>query len=144
MNTRRPKSRRGARSRRDVLRRALLRRRDELLQGLRHQLTDTQGSRPAKAFCDIADQAAESLHDVLAKEVAEIASADLQMIDLAIEKLNGKTYGVCENCGRRIPPERLRALPFAHLCVQCKRKEEQRAATPQSHLAHAYPPVSRN
>ena len=48
------------------------------------------------------------------------ASAAVEEIDRAIAKLHDGTYGVCEQCYTTIPKERLRALPYAALCVQCK------------------------
>jgi RNA polymerase-binding transcription factor DksA len=48
------------------------------------------------------------------------ASAAVEEIDIAIAKIHDGTYGVCENCNAIIPKERLRALPHAALCVQCK------------------------
>ncbi|MET0727708.1 MAG: TraR/DksA C4-type zinc finger protein [Acidimicrobiales bacterium] len=48
------------------------------------------------------------------------AAAAVEEIDRAIEKLHDGTYGVCEQCYATIPKERLRALPYAALCVQCK------------------------
>jgi DnaK suppressor protein len=48
------------------------------------------------------------------------ASAAVEQIDAAIERINDGTYGTCENCGKAIPKERLRALPYAALCVTCK------------------------
>jgi len=48
------------------------------------------------------------------------ASAAVEEIDRAIEKIKDGTYGVCEQCYSPIPKERLKALPFAALCVQCK------------------------
>jgi RNA polymerase-binding transcription factor DksA len=48
------------------------------------------------------------------------ASAAVEEIDRAIAKLHDGTYGVCEQCYSTIPKERLRALPYAALCVQCK------------------------
>jgi RNA polymerase-binding transcription factor DksA len=48
------------------------------------------------------------------------ASAAVEEIDRAIAKLRDGTYGVCEQCYSTIPKERLRALPYAALCVQCK------------------------
>jgi len=48
------------------------------------------------------------------------ASAAVEEIDLAIAKIREGTYGVCEQCNSTIPKERLRALPYAALCVQCK------------------------
>jgi RNA polymerase-binding transcription factor DksA len=38
----------------------------------------------------------------------------------ALRRLDEGTYGKCERCGERIPPERLEALPTATLCVGCK------------------------
>ncbi len=38
----------------------------------------------------------------------------------ALASLDDGTYGICENCGREIGQERLEALPYATLCLQCK------------------------
>ncbi|HEX4868421.1 MAG TPA: TraR/DksA C4-type zinc finger protein [Acidimicrobiales bacterium] len=48
------------------------------------------------------------------------ASAAVDEIDRALAKIKDGTYGVCEQCYAPIPKERLKALPFAALCVQCK------------------------
>jgi DnaK suppressor protein len=48
------------------------------------------------------------------------AMAAVDEIDRALEKLDLGTYGICERCGQAIPKERLRAIPWAALCVQCK------------------------
>jgi DnaK suppressor protein len=48
------------------------------------------------------------------------ALAAVDEIDRAIEKIHLGTYGVCEKCHENIPKERLRALPYAALCVKCK------------------------
>ena len=48
------------------------------------------------------------------------ARAAVEEIDKALEKIDLGTYGVCEQCGENIPKERLRALPYAALCVRCK------------------------
>jgi DnaK suppressor protein len=41
-------------------------------------------------------------------------------IDAALAKIAIGTYGICEQCGNTIPKERLKAIPFAALCVTCK------------------------
>jgi len=46
-------------------------------------------------------------------------------IDRALRKLDQGTYGVCEECGKRIPRHRLRVLPFAALCRQCQEAAER-------------------
>jgi DnaK suppressor protein len=48
------------------------------------------------------------------------ALASVEEIDRALEKMDVGTYGVCEKCGDKIPKERLKALPYAALCVKCK------------------------
>ena len=48
------------------------------------------------------------------------ASAAVEEIDDALRKIERKTYGGCERCHQAIPKARLRALPFARLCVACK------------------------
>jgi DnaK suppressor protein len=48
------------------------------------------------------------------------ALAAVEEIDRALAKIDEGTYGVCEQCGEQIPKERLRALPYAALCVRCK------------------------
>jgi len=48
------------------------------------------------------------------------ASAAVEEIDDAFRKIDRKTYGGCERCFQPIPKARLRALPFARLCVACK------------------------
>ena len=44
----------------------------------------------------------------------------------AIERIDNKTYGVCEVCGSQIGKARLEVFPRATLCMSCKQKEERR------------------
>ena len=48
------------------------------------------------------------------------ARAAVDEIDRALAKIDAKTYGICESCGQPIPKARLKALPYAALCVACK------------------------
>jgi RNA polymerase-binding transcription factor DksA len=48
------------------------------------------------------------------------AALAVEEIDFAYERIEGKTYGYCERCFQPIPKPRLRALPYARLCVACK------------------------
>ena len=48
------------------------------------------------------------------------ARAAVSEIDTALARIADGTYGTCEQCGKSIPKERLRAIPYATLCVQCK------------------------
>ena len=44
----------------------------------------------------------------------------------AIERIDDKTYGRCEECGNSIGKARLQVFPRATLCMLCKQKEERR------------------
>ena len=48
------------------------------------------------------------------------ARAAVDEIDRALAKMDAGTYGVCERCGNPIPKARLKALPYAALCLACK------------------------
>jgi RNA polymerase-binding transcription factor DksA len=40
----------------------------------------------------------------------------------ALSRLDRGTYGVCENCGRSIGRERLKAVPYTRHCINCARQ----------------------
>ena len=48
------------------------------------------------------------------------ARAAVDEIDRALAKMDAGPYGICERCGNPIPKARLKALPYAALCVACK------------------------
>ncbi|WP_410812679.1 TraR/DksA family transcriptional regulator [Micromonospora sp. 067-2] len=43
----------------------------------------------------------------------------LAELDVAVQRVDAGTYGVCERCARPIPVERLVARPSAGTCVAC-------------------------
>lgn len=49
----------------------------------------------------------------------------LKKVNEALDRIENGTYGICEMCGQSIPEERLKALPYANLCIKCKQKEEK-------------------
>lgn len=44
---------------------------------------------------------------------------NLQDVIDALEKMDKGTYGICENCQKEIPVERLKANPSAKTCIKC-------------------------
>jgi DnaK suppressor protein len=58
-------------------------------------------------------------------EYAKELSIEQNTLDLlskanrALERIDAGTYGICESCGKAIPIERLEALPYSTLCVEC-------------------------
>ncbi|MBF0338684.1 MAG: TraR/DksA family transcriptional regulator [Nitrospirae bacterium] len=49
----------------------------------------------------------------------------LNKIDEALRKIKNGSYGVCEDCGSPINEARLKVLPYATMCVECKEKREK-------------------
>lgn len=50
----------------------------------------------------------------------------VEEIDEAVTRMKRGTYGVCKYAGRKIPLERLEAIPWANVCVDCKARAERR------------------
>ena len=48
--------------------------------------------------------------------------SNLRDAERALSKMEAGSYGTCERCGKPITPERLEALPWAVLCIDCKQR----------------------
>ena len=49
----------------------------------------------------------------------------MERIDKALGKIQEGTYGLCDRCGKPIEKLRLKALPYANLCIKDKQAEER-------------------
>jgi DnaK suppressor protein len=73
----------------------------------------------------LADHASEMLDRELDDSLEENAEQLVREIDVALARIDDGTYGTCARCTREIPEERLAAVPYATLCVECRRIEER-------------------
>jgi DnaK suppressor protein len=73
----------------------------------------------------MADTATETVEREIGNTLEEHDERLLEAIDAALQRIESGTYGKCVNCGAQIPEERLEAMPWATLCIECKRKEER-------------------
>jgi len=97
--------------------------------GAAHELVEADGS-DAELSSSAGDQhLADHASDVLAREVDETLEDNAEdivgEIDEALGRIAAGTYGTCARCGARIPEERLEAIPYATLCLDCRRREER-------------------
>jgi DnaK suppressor protein len=76
-----------------------------------------------QGFADSAQTTAER-NRVLS--MAQGLRTNLEDVDHALRRKDDGTYGTCERCGREIALERLEAVPFARLCIECKQKVRTR------------------
>ena len=72
----------------------------------------------------MADVGTDNYERELMIELIENGEESLRNIDTALEKIEEGTFGICESCEKKINKERLKALPYASLCIDCKREEE--------------------
>jgi DnaK suppressor protein len=104
------------------IKQTLVQRRTQLTSNLKSGLVEI-GNQEGHHLADLED--IDNIQDNDAVfEVVNNASASLEQIEKAIEKIDKGTYGTCEDCGLPISEERLKALPFAIQCIECRRKAE--------------------
>jgi DnaK suppressor protein len=68
---------------------------------------------------DAPDAAIVIENDEILQAVDETARVELEQIERALERLEVGTYGLCEECGKRIKADRLRVVPYAVRCRDC-------------------------
>ena len=74
----------------------------------------------------LADTATETYDRELDYSLEENSEHLLAEIDAAQKRIEDGTYGICTNCGKPIPTERLEARPWATTCIDCQRERERR------------------
>jgi DnaK suppressor protein len=69
----------------------------------------------------LADAASDTYDRELGDSLEDNSEQVLEEIDAALRRIDEGTYGICTNRGEQIPVERLEALPWASLCIDCAR-----------------------
>ncbi len=106
------------------LHKMLLSQREELRKSLRLEIEDLSDLAEDTAG-DAADAASDAAHHAVSSQIAELESRELDKIERALQQIRRKSYGTCETCQKKIPLERLNALPYTTLCISCQRDEER-------------------
>lgn len=73
----------------------------------------------------MADLGSDNFEQEFTLSLMETEEGFLGKIEAALERLEEGSYGVCEECGVKIPKKRLNAVPFAVMCVRCASQYEQ-------------------
>ena len=98
------------------------------LAGLESE-TAGEGAERAGALSSAPGHLAELASDASEKAVmfGQIESQSLELVEVrdALERLDNGAFGLCDDCHEGIPIERLRAIPYARLCRECKSAEER-------------------
>jgi len=95
---------------------------------LRHIMNRTaQDGRDAdlESAQDIADRAANSYNKEFLFSQSNNERQLLQMVDNALSRIRGGTFGECISCGEEINSKRLEAVPWTRHCIACQEKLEK-------------------
>lgn len=102
----------------------LLRMREDLVREIaRRSKATTEGTTPD--IGDILDSVSEERTRELDMILTDREKKKLGQIDDSIDRIEDGTYGMCEECGVKIPKARLKVMPFAKYCVECQEKIER-------------------
>lgn len=72
----------------------------------------------------MADQGTDAMERELAFMFASKSGRLVYHIDEALRRLKEGEYGKCVRCGKPISSARLKAVPHARMCIECKSAEE--------------------
>jgi RNA polymerase-binding protein DksA len=103
---------------------ALLAERKRIVAALENLRNENPGSVEEETGEEASDQhladTATAMHDrELDYGLTENEEELLTAIDAALRRIEDGMYGICTNCGKPIGDERLQALPWTDLCINC-------------------------
>ncbi len=110
-----------------------LKRKEEILEEIKHIADDTLKKSQKEASGDISGYTyhmADVATDTYDREFSLVLASNerklLYELDDALKKIEDGTFGICEECKTLIAKTRLKAVPYARLCVKCQEKKEKR------------------
>lgn len=101
------------------LRRLLEAERQELLDQIAHYQVMASSHNPGLGN-HMADDGTEAFEQAKALAMNEQHKRTVAEIERALGRMDSGTYGFCERCGTAIDFARLKALPYATLCIRCQ------------------------
>ena len=103
---------------------------EELLQSRLEDLLNQAGSamagmtKPKENFPDPTDRASLESERNFMLRIRDRELKLIKKIKKALDRIENKTFGICEKCGEDISIERLKARPVTTQCIDCKTEEE--------------------
>ncbi|HUS58666.1 MAG TPA: TraR/DksA family transcriptional regulator [Planctomycetota bacterium] len=72
-----------------------------------------------------ADLGSDNYEIELDMEILESQGDEIREVVEALRRMETGTFGTCTKCSKKIGKSRLNAIPYAKLCVDCKKAEEE-------------------
>jgi RNA polymerase-binding protein DksA len=83
---------------------------------------DAEGAKNLGYGNHMADDASEAFEQAKDLALRRNARQLLTKVEDALGRFERGIYGTCERCGAEIDPARLKALPYAILCLHCQQR----------------------
>jgi RNA polymerase-binding protein DksA len=110
----------------------LIKRKEEINEEINHISSDTLKQSQKEASGDIsgytlhmADVATDNYDREFSLGLASNERDVLHRIDAALQKIKDGSFGFCEECDKAISKTRLKAVPYAKLCIKCQETKEK-------------------
>ena len=98
---------------------------DRLQELLSHADSTVTGmTQPKENFADPTDRASHEAERSFELRIRDREHKLIKKIKKALERIENKTFGICEVCEEPISLERLKARPVTTQCIDCKKREE--------------------
>jgi DnaK suppressor protein len=111
----------------ECFRKLLVRQRDELLRKSLSIFSDLREKE--NNLKDPLDMAADYTQQSCALQICDRENQLLKKVSKALERIQSRGYGICENCGEKILPAPLKIRPVTMHCMECKTIDEHRGKT---------------
>lgn len=92
-------------------------------ENLRTSQKDASGDLSSYSI-HMADMATDSYDREFSLNRASVEQKIVYEIDEALKRIDDGEYGLCLECGGQIVKNRLKAVPYAKLCISCQNNEE--------------------
>ncbi|MFC1860968.1 TraR/DksA family transcriptional regulator [Chloroflexota bacterium] len=99
----------------------------EELEQIRISSQPSDERREGSPFGKREEEATETLELEKRLTIEQRVSDLLASVEHALQKFEDGTYGICDDCGNKIDPDRLEALPRASVCMKCKAEQAKNA-----------------
>jgi len=99
-----------------------------MLAAKRHELSRSASRREGitiERTADMLDQLQLANDRELTTRTLEQRSGLLRNVSEALGRITDGSYGTCADCEDEISPRRLRALPWATLCLSCQERADR-------------------
>lgn len=106
----------------DDLKDMLIKRRQELLKRISLSVKNEISSSEFEG--DEYDRAISAEDREMTFAMTSMERKELLAIDNALKKMSEGTYGICEECEKKITKKRLKILPFTKHCKDCQAEIE--------------------